>query len=321
MCILEIIVRIWFPQLNETQWLVTHDRYGRFQKSNFVCRHVNKKSGSMAIVKTNSLGLRDKEYVLSDDNVKRVLLIGDSFTFGWGLNTEATFHTKLEILLNERLGDYHVINAGVPGWGTLQEVTYAIDHFSLFKPDIIILTFCGNDVEDDKWYQDQLARDFQGYFDFPGKNFLRKHSHLFRLIRRNIWILKYNLDNRQREAKSKPNDVISHYDEQTGYSLTEAEWLQTLSVIEQFQERYFSFNPNGILLVQATAPWRQHVRDHLSLLENGVNMFYVDLYEDTKALTKAQRRLPHDGHWPEIIHTISAKRLFDKISEIEGPRL
>lgn len=317
MMLLEVLIRIWYPQVESAKWIVLHKKYGKFQRKNFVGKYVNRKADNMIEIRTNSLGLRDKEYDLSDTESKRILLIGDSFTFGWGLAENAIFSTKLDSLLNESLGRYIVINAGVPDWGTIQETEYAKDHFALFRPDIIILTFCGNDIEGDQRYRNQLKNDFQGNIYFPGKTFLRVHSHLYRLLRRKLSAF-YAIISSKKRSDEGGNSSESFVDEQTGYQITEPEWRQTADIIRQFNHECLAFNPKGVLIIQATAPWNQEIRKRLASLENGENLFFVDLYEDTKNLTREERRLPHDGHWPENIHTISAKRLFDKIREIEA---
>lgn len=317
----EVLVRLLAPQEQTAKWLIPHEKYGMFQKKNYACKHVNTNSRSTVDVQTNSLGLRDKEYDLSDKTAKRVLLIGDSFTFGWGLDVKHTFGSKLEVLLNEALGNYYVINAGVPDWGTLQETIYARDHFRLFKPDIIVLTFCGNDMRNDEKYRELLQKGFQGYFYFPGKNFMRKYSHLYRFVRREIWKFQENMSALKCSDKSTNTKEKGSVDEQTSYTLTEKEWQQTLKYIRNFHSEFLMFNSKGVLLLQATAPWNQDIRKHLSRLTNGVNLFYVDLYEDTENLMREERRLPHDGHWPEKIHTMSAQALFDEISEISMHKL
>ena len=49
-------------------------------------------------VKTNSIGIRDeREYSLKHNGKFRIAVIGDSFTFGWGVNNGETFPAKLEV--------------------------------------------------------------------------------------------------------------------------------------------------------------------------------------------------------------------------------
>ena len=77
-------------------------------------------------VSINQMGLRDAHTTPRNPSspVRRVVVLGDSFTFGQGVDDAALFTTQLERRLNERQTDirYEAINAGVPGYGTGQEL-------------------------------------------------------------------------------------------------------------------------------------------------------------------------------------------------------
>jgi lysophospholipase L1-like esterase len=76
-------------------------------------------------VSINQMGLREAHTTPRNTSspVRRVVVLGDSFTFGQGVDDATLFTTQLERRLNERQTDlkYEVINAGVPGYGTGQE--------------------------------------------------------------------------------------------------------------------------------------------------------------------------------------------------------
>ena len=63
------------------------------------------------IVRTNSLGLRNKEFELHKSKF-RILCFGDSWTYGWGVNVENAWPAKLESFLNSNGYDVEVINCG-----------------------------------------------------------------------------------------------------------------------------------------------------------------------------------------------------------------
>jgi lysophospholipase L1-like esterase len=101
-------------------------------------------------VSINSMGLRDREYPLEKppDSV-RVLMLGDSLTFGWGVKLEDTPAKILESTLN-RDGSgktYEVINSGVGNYNTRMEVAYFLDRGRLLKPDVVVLNYFINDAE------------------------------------------------------------------------------------------------------------------------------------------------------------------------------
>lgn len=77
-----------------------------------------------ARVITNSLGLRDFRPPRKSTDKQQVLVLGDSFTFGYGLPLEQSYPYQLEQYLNQQPGGtaYEVINAGVPGYDTVDEL-------------------------------------------------------------------------------------------------------------------------------------------------------------------------------------------------------
>jgi lysophospholipase L1-like esterase len=103
-------------------------------------------------VSINSQGLRDREFSFEKPTgVYRVLMLGDSTTFGWGVRMEETAAKQLEKKLNEHLPPGYdkaeVINAGVGNYDTIQEVTYYETIGWKYNPDLVVLVFFINDPE------------------------------------------------------------------------------------------------------------------------------------------------------------------------------
>ena len=99
-------------------------------------------------VKTNSFGLRDQEYTTElNGSKKKILLLGDSFTFGYGVEQEDTYANLLEKLLGD---NYVVINAGyADGYSPDTEYIYLKEKGLKFNPDVLLLGFfVGNDIDD-----------------------------------------------------------------------------------------------------------------------------------------------------------------------------
>lgn len=83
--------------------------------------------------------------------VRRVMFLGDSFTFGWGVNDEETFCVRLEKLLNDSdAGDdvvWECLNLGVSGYNTIQERLLFEESVDRFNPDVVALVYYRNDTE------------------------------------------------------------------------------------------------------------------------------------------------------------------------------
>ncbi len=84
-----------------------------------------------------------------DSDGLRVVTLGDSYTFGWGVNDEQTYPAQLAERLREGLGfqDVQVLNAGVPGFNTMQEASYLASRWDELRPDLVVLGFVMNDAE------------------------------------------------------------------------------------------------------------------------------------------------------------------------------
>jgi hypothetical protein len=75
-------------------------------------------------------------------------MIGDSFTYGAGVNMEETFSAVLEELFRKQNKNIEVINGGVPGYSTLQAYQWLKKELIKYKPDVVILNFYINDFVD-----------------------------------------------------------------------------------------------------------------------------------------------------------------------------
>lgn len=114
--------------------------------------HVPGKSGTyMGVpVSINSHGWRDQEYALEKpSNVIRIMMLGDSVTFGWGAPPEGVTSNILEKRLNQDSDklQYQVLNTGIGNSNTAMQVAYFLHTGYRFKPDIVILNYFINDAE------------------------------------------------------------------------------------------------------------------------------------------------------------------------------
>ena len=105
-------------------------------------------------VQINSHGFRDAEHPLrKPEGEYRVLLLGDSLTFGWGAAAADTFATRLQEQLGARFeacGDarrVRVINTGVGNYNTDQQVSFFEIRGRNFEPDLVLLDYFINDAE------------------------------------------------------------------------------------------------------------------------------------------------------------------------------
>jgi lysophospholipase L1-like esterase len=102
-------------------------------------------------VTINSRGFRGRETrTPKPSGLYRVVTIGDSLTLGWGVNDDETFSAQLERLLQTHVPNrpIDVVNLGVSGYDTRQEVALLKRNVALLEPDLVLVGFYSNDVPD-----------------------------------------------------------------------------------------------------------------------------------------------------------------------------
>lgn len=104
-------------------------------------------------VKLNSDGLRDFEILPKTNFDHRILILGDSFTWGYGVEMEDTFSQVLENKFKSKGIRLDVINAGVTSYSPMLEYLYLREKGLQYEPDIVILMFDMSDLQNDHSYQ------------------------------------------------------------------------------------------------------------------------------------------------------------------------
>ncbi len=128
-------------------------RYARMLKvdsDNALIGHVHRPGSQgkfMGVdVKINSAGFRDREYPLERGEEWRIIALGDSLTFGWGVEKEESFEYLLERELN-RARPTEIINFAAGNYNTVQQVNLFLDKGLAYQPDQVVLFYFINDAE------------------------------------------------------------------------------------------------------------------------------------------------------------------------------
>ncbi len=163
-------------------WTLTPNFSGQFKKMDFNIS-----------VQANSDGIREHEVVDKQHNKVRILGLGDSFAFGWGVEYAQTFYSTVETLLNVNVSksenlSYEVINTGIPGYGTY-EALQSLQNIGMgYNPDVVVLAFYeGNDyINNGAAPRNRVITD--GYLKdvthkkWPIHAFILKHSIVCSLV-------------------------------------------------------------------------------------------------------------------------------------------
>lgn len=91
-------------------------------------------------VNTNAQRLRGREDVgPKRAGVTRILGIGESIGFGWGVADDETWHRQLEAMLEERGHEVEILNAGMPSAGSDTMAAFCRQIAPSLEPDIVVL--------------------------------------------------------------------------------------------------------------------------------------------------------------------------------------
>jgi hypothetical protein len=99
-------------------------------------------------VRLNSLGFREREFESTNARDRyRIVVIGDSYTFGQGIEENERFSNILERDLRRKHRELDVLNFGRPGYNTIDEIAVLRDTLVKARPDFVLLQWTVNDFE------------------------------------------------------------------------------------------------------------------------------------------------------------------------------
>jgi len=104
-------------------------------------------SGRDVVIRVNAVGLRSDELGPKAKDEFRVLVLGDSITFGDFVPEEETWPGRLEALAKGRSKRIRFVNAGLPGAGTLEEFYLFQEVKDVVKPDLVLVGMYLNDAQ------------------------------------------------------------------------------------------------------------------------------------------------------------------------------
>jgi len=147
-------------------------------------------------LQTNDLALRGEEAPgPKAEGTLRVLCMGESLCFGWGVEFEQSYSKQLEGLLTRRLDrTVEVINAGTPGYTSHQGLIFLQDVGYDLQPDLVTLPYVINDIDRLRFFANDGHTDAEQQPAsrlWIGLNNLSARSVTFGLYRRGLlWGLR-----------------------------------------------------------------------------------------------------------------------------------
>jgi lysophospholipase L1-like esterase len=188
---------------------------------------------------TNSQGFRGQEEfaTVKPPGVYRIIVLGDSVTLGHGVEDGETFAAVAQHELGQSR-PVEVINMGVSGFGTAEELIQLQQTGPSYQPDLVVLAYFPNDPYNNvvsklfSVVDGQLVRTAETFvpalyvrdrlYAIPGYGFLCDHSHVVNLVRSRLSAFFLDYLGRANRTSSEISSVLTSEEAQlTGLLLQE----------------------------------------------------------------------------------------------------
>lgn len=287
-------------------------------------------------VTTNSLGLRDYRPPHKVDNKTQILILGDSFTFGFGVLLEESYPFLLEKLLNADSNNsnnkYEVINAGVPGYDTVQELELLKRIISHYSPKWIIVGFHPSDlVKPHPGKRDNNGKDQS--VDLVEIDDTRKYERKINWMLRLRETLRYNSSFFSWFFKFYKTTLIKYIPPPKGFlSLNPERFLdspQFNTCKIAFKEiRKYSNNNNAEMIIFMVVPlvyWDAYpyMNLHKAIAQfcKDESIYFVDPFDEFSKYNAGELWVaPNDSHYNPKANEIAAKSIFSFFQSISTER-
>jgi len=159
--------------VSNSEWWTEEDNWGPWHKKN--SKTIQKRSCFDVVYESNEFGARDKSFKSNNDT--DIVLIGDSFAEGYGVNYENTSQKYIE-----ELNNLNVLNFGVSqNFGPVQYSIIYDELANKFKHDKLIIYFLpDNDFGENDYYYWKDSKRYRPYYKKVGENnyetFIPKNS-------------------------------------------------------------------------------------------------------------------------------------------------
>jgi lysophospholipase L1-like esterase len=269
------------------------------------------------VVRINGNGLRDGTHTYQRQNdSKRILVLGDSFAWGYGVEESDRFSQRLEKSL-----DVEVINAGVSGYSTDQELLWYRNEGIKYVTDLVILELAGNDVGDNDrqlvstiYYKPRFVLEEgllvstgypvpktspQGRFVYS----LSQHSALAYFVTQRYFdaVSLYRKSN----VNSQPANLPV-----SGTSTDREDFNLTIALLDEMRTTAKSKHAN--FMIVATDRWWDSTsggtyKEFINALQS--KGFLVLDVESMPGFDPKKMLIPDDGHWNQAGHKFVAEQI------------
>jgi hypothetical protein len=190
----------------------------------------------------NAEGFRDRDHARAKPaGVRRIVGIGDSYMFGWGVHADKTYLAVLEAQLREEMPwqRWEVLNLAVPGYNTAMEVETLVARGLAYAPDVVVVGWCWNDV------------DLPNFVRAPAEYLSWRRLFLWEFVRgrlRHVDLVEAPDAAAHAGFEDDPSRVPAEYRDLIGWDALRAalEQLARLARERGFEVLFVVFEPDGV---------------------------------------------------------------------------
>lgn len=268
-------------------------------------------------VTTNSVGMRGpREYPLErKPNTRRIVLLGDSFTFGFGVEDDEVISAVLEDRLNtlDPSRRSEVLNLGVSGFGQAEELVTWEARAQRYRPDVAVILYFDNDIGNNAVANlyavaadGAVTRTGAEYlptvrlqerlYGIPPLRWLFEHSEAWNLVRNRL---------SQLVQKSKLQEQgLERFDDTTGPGIA-----LTRGLVGELLRQIRASGARPIIVV---IPINSAFTSTFPLNADEVAALGGTLVDGREFVSEANY-YPTDGHWRASGHQLAAEKLAETI--------
>ena len=273
------------------------------------------------VVRINGKGLRDREHTYERENdTERILVLGDSFAWGYGVEESERFSQRLEEAM-----DIEVINAGVSGYSTDQELLWYRNEGIKYETDLVIVVIAGNDVGDNDrqlvntiYYKPKFVIE-EGQLiptGYPVPKTSTQGRFIYSFSQRSA--LAYFLTQRYFDLLSSYGKMKANSDHATspvpGLHAEREPFKLTVALVDEI--RNIAESRQAEFMVVTTDRWwnspsEETYEDFIDALQT--EGFLVLDVEAMPGFDPEEMLIPDDGHWSQAGHEFVSEKIKDLI--------
>jgi lysophospholipase L1-like esterase len=295
-------------------WIGRPNLHLRFRRSEFD-----------ALVEHDAEGWRQPKPARPALPSSRVLVLGDSFTWGWGVSQGQVFTDLLQAALPDTVAVY---NRGVPGFGTAQEYLVLRRELAARVYDAVVVMFYMNDLSDNI----SSKQGTRPYFELvngalrprnqpalrvmnPVRQFLRDNSRVYAFVQFQLERLKRRFTGEENDHPEYRNAPAVDFHDVPGYPVTARLLREMQGLARQHGARFFLVYIPQRSEFELDTPF-PYVRSIHAMVEDiahseGIPLLDLSVPFHQHARSGEQLIYAIDAHWNPAGHRVAASALLE----------